>query len=266
MPTRIESIKKLIFNKRLLLYLVVITALATACRSKKGLQLDQHKLYSEAELIRNFLTRLEVDFYSGKAKLKISSGKGTDRANLYLRSRTDSVLWMSGKRLSVEGGRMQMDNDTATLINRLEKNYKVIPLDTLETVLGFTGDLRYLQDMILGVTPQLDTAALWQISSDSTTLVMKSLAQNLIHKFVVDRQTGWVTGGQFESRYGASGYWTYGDYRKVTEQHYLPFFRKYEVQIDEDNYLSLEMNFSEMEINEPKAIRFQVPAHYTRIN
>lgn len=160
---------------------------------------------------------------------------------------------------------MQMDHSTATIINRLDKTYQVLPLDTLESYLGFTGDLGYLQDMILGITPELDTAAVWETSQNSSELVIKSQAQNLLHKFIVDKNSGKVTGGHFESKFGASGTWSYGDYREVGEQQYLPHFRKYEVQIDEDNYLSLEMDFSVIETNVPKRIRFDVPAHYKRL-
>jgi len=242
-----------------------MTTLATACKTKKGLQIMPDISYSDKELIRNFLARPAIDFYSGKASVKVKSSNGTDRFTLYVRSRTDSILWISGKRLSVEGGRMQMDDSTATIINRLDKTYQVLPLDTLESYLGFTGDLGYLQDMILGITPELDTAAVWETSQDISELVIKSQAQNLLHKFIVDKKSGTVSGGQFDSKFGASGTWTYGDYKDVGEQQYLPHFRKYEVQIDEENYLSLEMDFSVIEINVPKSIRFNVPTHYKRL-
>lgn len=221
--------------------------------------------YSEAELIRNFLYRPEVDFYSGKAKVKVKSSRGTDKFVMYVRSRQDSVLWFSGKRLSVEGGRLQVDTSTATIINRLDKTYQVLTLESLQSLVGFSGELPYLQDMVLGLTPELDTQQLWKTTISDDQFIVKTLTQNLVHEFQMDKNTGQVTGGYISSKFKNIGSWTYGDYRPVSDELELPFFRSYEVQMDEENYLSFEFDFSELEINETKRIRFDIPSHYTRI-
>ena len=109
------------------------------CKSKKKLQLAGHSGLSQKQIERIFWDKPQFDFFEAKAKIKIKTEQSSDKATLYLRAKPDSILWIAGKRLSVEGGRLQFDDTTATFINRLDKTYQRIPLDTLQASYGVTG-------------------------------------------------------------------------------------------------------------------------------
>ena len=237
----------------------------SSCKSKKLLDTSPTLQLTDAELIHQFRTPLAYSFFNGKAKVSISSPYGNQKGNLYLRGQKDSVLWAAVKKLSVEGGRMQIDHETATIINRLERTYQVFPLDTLSTLFGLTGDLNYLQDMTFGMTPDLDSLSSWNVKSDDATLSISSLAQNVLHQFTIDKYSGHVISGKFRAKFSGDGEWLYDDYREVKPGIYLPYYRKYDIYVSEDEYLSLEVKYSETILDEQKAIPFSIPRRYTRL-
>lgn len=234
------------------------------CKAKKTLKSSEQQGLSEKQIGAIFKKQPDFDFFSAKAKIKITTENSTDRATLYLRAKRDSILWIVGKRISVEGGRLQIDDTTATFINRLDKTYQIIPLDTLEKSYGITGDLSYIQDLFFGIAPTVDSDAQWKVERDSLHWTITSMAQNVLHAFHLDPLNGELLGGKFLSKSGYDGQWTYSDYRKVGTCCRLPYSRKYEMNISDESYLSVELQFSDITLDEPKIIKFDVPSHYTR--
>lgn len=254
------------FSRRLALGICVALltwAVSSGCKSKKVLAPDTAPSSREAALDL-LLHPPSIQSYSAKIKTKIVSTLGTDKATLYLRAETDSILWVAAKRLSVEGGRMQVDEHTATFINRLDKSYQIFPLDTIQTLFGFKGEYDYLQAMMYGVPPTMDMEGV-TIDKTEDHWIVKKVLHDLPHEFHVSRETGQFTGGKFTSKLAGSGEWTYADYREVKEGISLPHKRTYEMILPDDSYLSIDMEFVDLVVNEPVTIRFEVPEHYTRI-
>ena len=246
-----------------LLGLVLLLLLGSSCKSKKLLQTEA---LSEAEVIERFRTPTAYDFFNGKAKVSISSSAyPSQKGNLYLRGKKDSVLWAAVKKIGVEGGRIQIDQQTITILNRLEKTYQQFELDTLSSLFGVSGDLDYLQDMMFGMTPKLDSLELWDVISDKHSVHISSMTQNVLHQFTVSKSSGFVTGGKFRVKFAGDGEWLYDDYREVKPGVFLPYYRKYDIYVSEDEYLSLDIKFSEITLDEPKTLPFSVPSRYTRL-
>ena len=147
----------------------------------------------------------------------------------------------------------------------MDKTYQIIPLDTLQNSFGITGNLAYIQDLFIGRVPEVDEEDLWEVRRDSSHWTIKSTAQKVLHAFYLDPESGDMLGGEFRSNYGYDGKWTYSDYRVVGDCCRLPYFRKYEMNISDDSYLSVELKFSNITLDEPKRIKFDIPTRYTRV-
>lgn len=249
------------------LILIVLCSLPS-CKTKKIIQQanDSSILLSQKEAIDRFLSKPELSFFSGKAKVSFGTKQGTEKGLLYTRIASDSVIWAVVKKLSVEGGRAQITKDSATLINRLEKSYYTKPLAALEQSYGISADYNYIEDLFTAITPELDTTNYWETSEDSLHYIVATIIQDIHHVFYLDKRNGRVNSGSFQDKFAASGKWQYDDYRMITEGIELPFYRKYEITMGNDEYLSIEMKYSDIELNQAKDIKFSVPSHYTRIN
>lgn len=249
------------------LFLCLLICLPS-CKTKKALTTEktEQTILSQEEAIARFLNQPQIDFFSGKAKISIRSQYGTEKGNLYLRIKSDSVIWAAVKKLSVEGGRILITKDSASMINRLEKSYLTKPLDKIAESYGLAADYHYLEDLFIGQTPKLDSTTLWEVTEDSLHYSVKTLAQNIFHTFNLDKRTGTIASGAFHDKFVSDGTWIYGDYRLVKEGMVLPFYRRYELTMGNDEYLSLEINYSEIELDQPKDIKFSIPSHYSRMN
>ncbi len=252
-------------NKSIGILLIAIFFLI-GCKAKKAIQLSEYPGLTEKQIVDLFDQQPNFDFFSAKAKIKIITDHSSDKATLYIRAKPDSIFWLAGKRLSVEGGRLQIDDTTATFINRLDRTYQIIPLDTFQESYGISGDLSYIQDLFFGVRPDIDKEAYWEVKRDSQHWTIKTIAQNVLHAFHLDPYTGEMVGGKFYSKQGYDGQWTYSDYRKTGEMYKLPYYRKYELNISDESYLSVELQFSEIILDEPKGIKFDIPNQYTRVH
>jgi len=245
--------------------LLIAFVFLIGCKAKKTLQLSEYPGLSEKQIVALFDQQPNFDFFSAKAKIKITTDQSSDKATLYIRAQPDSIFWLAGKRLSVEGGRLQINDTTATFINRLDRTYQIIPLDTFQESYGIVGNLSYIQDLFFGVIPAVNKEAYWKVERDSLHWTIKTMAQNVLHSFHLDPYTGELIGGKFFSKQGYDGHWTYSDHREIGENYKLPYYRKYELNISDESYLSVELQFSEITLDEPKRIKFDIPSQYTRV-
>jgi hypothetical protein len=57
---------------------------------------------------------------------------------------------------------------------------------------------------------------------------------------------------------------SFDDYKKIPVLGWFPYLRTIEAYSPETGNTHIEAEFSDVEINQPKAWRFEIPAHYTR--
>ena len=247
--------------------LLCIVCCFFSCKSKKKLAIDdnQEVLLTQKEALDIFMTRPDYGFISGKAKVSISSEHGSEKGTMYVRSIRDSLIWIAVKKLSVEGGRVLITKDTMTVLNRLEKTYQKFPLSELQDRYGVTTDFTYLQDMFFGITPEMDTTGVWKQEVGLLSYTFAAMASNIYHEFHVSKSSGLQIGGRFSEKFSSDGEWLYSDHRIIQEGMVLPYKREYVVNHGINESFSLKLKFSEIEVENPKAIKFSIPNHYTEL-
>ncbi len=241
--------------------------LFVSCKAKQQLIPEPTSELETQEIIDRFLEQPDYEFVSGKAKINVASPYGSVRATLYLRTIKDSVIWMAVKKLSVEGGRVLITPDSMFLIVRPEKTYQKYALADINKTYGLNGDFSYIQNLILGLTPEVDTTQFWEVNETGQKVEVKTSIKNILHKFILDRASGNVTSGTFRDQFVADGDWQYENYIFSIDNTAIPAKRIYNIQLaDESEIQTLKIEFSEIEVDMPKSIRFEIPSHYTRTN
>ena len=238
----------------------------TSCKSKKALQIPTpESQITQEEVLAKFLTPPDYTFFSGKAKLRVSSINGSDKGTLYIRSIPDSVIWMAVKRLSVEGGRILITPDSITVINRLEKSYSKLAISELESRYGVTANFNYIQKMILGFNPSVSKADISKYEETESAYTLSAMLYDIYHEFDLEKNTGQTIGGKFNERFQVDGKWDYAEYKALTTDISLPYKRNYQIQSANNPDFDISIDFSEIELDIPKEIPFSIPKHYERI-
>ena len=167
-------------------------------------------------------------------------------------------------RLSVEGGRALITKDTVTILNRLEKTYTQFPISDLEEKYGIRPDFSYIQDMLLGFTPEMIRSDITDVEQGEDIITITSIIQDIYHQFFVSKIDATTRGGLFNEKIRADGTWEYSEHAIVNNDIFLPYNRKYKFQVDGAGQFDLDLKFSEIELDNPKAIKFSIPDHYTK--
>ena len=98
----------------------------------------------------------EIDFRYLAAKSKISfksHQQDIDNANVNIRVRKDSLIWMSVSKLGIEAVRGLITRDSITIIDKIHREYSVYDFPALSKQFNFDMNFDLLQALIVGNLP-----------------------------------------------------------------------------------------------------------------
>lgn len=248
------------------LFFAALVLFVISCNTQKHLSVpkDYITAFTKEEIYDNIFHPDTVNWFSAKAKIKIKNNHSSQKALMYLRMKSDSAIWLVFKKLSVEAARALVTKDSLNIIYRLDKTYQSEHLDSIQNVYGFNSDYSFMQDFILARVPAVDTTKLWKEKEHSETYEFRSMFDDKVIDFTYQKQDGLLSSGKFYDRFNLDGNWEYSDYR-IVQGHKIPFQRKFQVNFDADNYLDLEINFIEIDVEKAHNLKFEIPDHYSRI-
>lgn len=243
-----------------------LACISTGCRTKKNLIIPTgQQTLSDSQIKKQLTQSLDLNFFSATAKVKLKTENESIKGKMWLRCKPDSVIWAVVKKASIEGGRIQMTADSTSVIYRLDKAYQTVSNSTLGEDLGITTDLSTLSHLLIGHNIPCDTLALWEAELDTSIWKIKSSFADFLIDLRVDAYTGHILEGLIVSNFKGEGQFFYNDYREVIKDVWLPYQRTYTFSHPENGETKIDLSFSEIKLNEPKAIKFQIPSHYQRI-
>ena len=98
----------------------------------------------------------EIDFRYLTAKSKISfksPEQDIDNANINIRVRKDSLIWLSVNKLGIEAVRGLITHDSITIIDKIHREYAIYDFPTLSRQFNFEMNFALLQALIVGNLP-----------------------------------------------------------------------------------------------------------------
>ena len=98
----------------------------------------------------------EIDFRYLTAKSKISfksPEQDIDNANINIRVRKDSLIWLSVNKLGIEAVRGLITHDSIMIIDKIHREYTVYDFPTLSKQFNFDMNFALLQALIVGNLP-----------------------------------------------------------------------------------------------------------------
>ncbi|HEX8328758.1 MAG TPA: DUF4292 domain-containing protein [Hymenobacter sp.] len=95
-------------------------------------------------------TNTSFQFLSAKGKAQLNMKGNKQGANLALRMRRDSIIWVSASLVGVEGVRAVLTRDSVRVLNRLDKTYFSGGYDYLSKLLNVPVSFAQMQALLLG--------------------------------------------------------------------------------------------------------------------
>lgn len=124
----------------------------------------------------------EIDFKYLTAKSKLSFKSKTQdisNANLNLRVRKDSAIWISISKVGIEAVRALITRDSVAIMDKLERRYAIYDFPTLSRQFNFEMNFDLLQALIVGNLP-LPKRPVQKIKNERDYLLLRQSAGKVL--------------------------------------------------------------------------------------
>lgn len=215
-----------------------------------------------SELRKN---KVDVEWLSAKLDLSIDSDQQSVKASGNLRLHRDSLIWINIRKLGIEVARMEITPDSVYLINYLDKSYLIKDLKYLERQFGVPADFSQLQQLILGNPVFFGTDDSLRLKVDSTQYHLSGNNNRQSAEYRIDAGSFLLKKMFFKERWaGRELSITQDRYQSLPQVPNFSYLRIFNVTSPETGIMNAEVEWSNLEVNVPKNIRFEIPDHYDR--
>ncbi len=214
-------------------------------------------------------TNTTFAFLSAKGKAQIDLKGNKQGANLALRMRRDSIIWLSASLVGVEGVRAVLTHDSVRVLNRLEKTYFSGSYDYLSKLLNVPVSFAQMQALLLGdylpapsgITPTVapEEADHQRVSYPQAGVLVERLLQASTGRVQQLKMSDEATKRDLTV--------DYTDFRPLEEQANLPFAHATLVQAKQGTAGTVMAAINYIKVNagrERLAFPFTVPKGYKR--
>jgi hypothetical protein len=223
---------------------------------------ERSSKYLMKRLIQN---QVAADWFSAKARITYQDKNETVKLTSYVRMRKDSVIWMNFKKLSIEAARLLMTPDSMVILNRMDKEYTVKDYQFVQQNFRIPANFSGLQSFLLG-NPLFFSADL-EAGVESPYYLLKDQTSNYPSSYYLDGLSYWLSKVIIEDRSeNRNVELTLADYKQLEDEQNFSYFRSLTFQSEELGEVEIDIEFSKVELNVPKTIKFEIPDRYTRID
>jgi uncharacterized protein DUF4292 len=236
-----------------------------SCRGSKNLKSGKFPDNMTAESLYDSLEAHQPSYnwFNAKARIRAQTDEIAVSATIQLRMLRDSLIWIRAEKLGFEVGRALIRPDSAFIINRINREYYAVKLseflDEYNAPFGFEDLQRLLASGTIELlshqlqSEQVKNFTRLRISADEFLgLYWFDKSMVLDHSLLVDTR-------------GRSVEVEYDDYRPVAGSGDIPFVRFHKL-FDGESTTELSLRFTDIELDIPKSVRFQIPRHYEKVD
>ncbi|GAB3313632.1 DUF4292 domain-containing protein [Hymenobacter humi] len=214
-------------------------------------------------------TNTSFTFLSAKGKAQITMKGNKQGANLALRMRRDSIIWVSASLAGIEGVRAVLTPDSVRVLNRIEHTYFTGGYDYLSKLLNVPVSFEQMQALLLGDYLPAPTGTTPTVATEEAgrQRVTYPLADVLIER-LLQAATGRVQQLKVSDEATKRNLTVdYTDFRQLEEQAGLPFAHATFIQAQQAalGVITAAINYTKVNAGRERlAFPYTVPKGYKR--
>ncbi len=247
-----------------LFFLLILSVLWLGCKTTRRTPV---KLPEKSKMeIYQVLQDHNIDFewFSAKADANISSSSLSGSGDLRLRIRKDSLVWMIGKKLSIEGVRAKITPVEFATIYRQDNSYQKEPFHYLSHLAGFEINFSDLQELAIGNIFLPDTSNIDSLDQTMEHYTLYSEIDGFKVKYYVDPFAMQLDRVILKDPKDQQLTITYSDYKNLDVDRELAHRLSLTFESSEESAKCI-LKFKDVELDVVKRTPFKIPSHYTRI-
>ena len=248
-------------NKYWFLWIGLVLGLA-ACKTPQVSTSTQALPKRSANFLLKRLSRQHIDYqwWGCRAKLKLDSPQEKATFFAKIRMQKDSLIWLSLRKMSVEGARVRITPDSIEILDRQNSQYLKRPFSHLVERYGVSLTFQDLQDLLAGnpILYQKQTL-LPSIEAQRYRLATPKTQADVLRIFL--EGTTYQLSELSGSQKGNLVEMHYDQYEPIGEQT-IPISRNLYIETAENEQLSLDMTYSNIVLDEVQKVGFKIPDSY----
>lgn len=211
------------------------------------------------------------EFLSIKGKAQVTLKGNKQGANLSVRVRRDSIIWVSGGLAGFEGVRAVLTRDSVRVINRLEKTYFSGGYDYLTKLLNVPVSFEQMQTLLLGDYLPAPAGPKPTVTTEEADRqrVSYNLSSVLVEHLLQAGNTGRVQQLRLSDEAAKRNLTVdYTDFQPLDAPQALPFARSLFVQAQQPSAgaVTAAINYNKVEVSRTRlSFPFEVPKGYRRL-
>jgi len=209
--------------------------------------------------------RLSPEWFESRLRIDYADEDMSVSASATLRMKKDSLLWLSVKKLGFEIARVQVTRDSVYVVDRFNKEYTIEGLAYLAESYGLpAGSLAELQDFILGNPVFFGSDAL-EIEPLGPTYRLQGSSPDMAAEYLIGTDDFLLKKMAFKDlRQEQEMSALLEGYEDLEGQRKFSYIRNLMLESKYSGQANVALQFSNVALNVPKQIRFDIPSRYTR--
>lgn len=248
------------------LIILIAFLVVSACSTKKKLSTGDVPNRTKAEIYQSLVDRnIDFEWFSGKAKTQLETPDESVSGTMNLRVKRDSAALVAVSKFGIEAARVLIDKNEYTVLYRLEGVYETNPIDKLSDIFSVAASFEDIQQLMFGNVILADSSQM-VMRKDSVYYVVDANVDDLRLSYYVNGYTLALDKMVIQDRQGRVATTTYKDYRPVGKHGSIAYERNLVFPLSKSENGSINISFSEFDINVPKEFKFSIPSRYEKIN
>jgi hypothetical protein len=248
------------------IFLLLISGLYFSCSTTKNLKSLSLYPRTKSELYTALENRnIDFQWFTGKASTSYESPEEGISGSIDIRMRKDSIVWVAAKKLGIEAVRVLIDAHEYTVLNRIMGEYQKGSTSEINTIIPVVASFEDMQQLIFGNVILPDSSRM-SIEHDSVYHVISWVDEGMHFRYYLHSHSLALERISITDRARRTSTASYSDYRNIVGFGMIPYERIFTFPYDSEGNTTMSFSFSEIAINEPKAIKFTIPNSYERVN
>lgn len=254
------------FNAPLALLLVALALLGSGCKTTRSASGALREVTPEGlmDLLRD--NQIKATSLEAKAKITFTDDNQQISVAATIKMRKDSFLWASIKKLGFEVARVKITPDSVYILDRINNEYAVRDLKFMEEGFNVPANLQTLQALLLGNPLFFSTA---NMRAETQAPFYHLFGENEFHENhywvqTIDRKLSKMDIKDKRQRRNVS--MQLQEYALLAEgRQNFSYLRNMEMNSHDLGRVAVEVHFSEVALDKPLEMNFEVPDRYTRV-
>ncbi|MDX1665598.1 MAG: DUF4292 domain-containing protein [Saprospiraceae bacterium] len=245
-----------------------ILLFATSCASSKKTAVKKPKAgkitaeYLSQHMVEN---QVKANWLSAKAKVGYQDDYVSVNGSATLAIRKDSLIWMSVRKLGFEVARVQITPDSVYVIDRLSNEYSVKSLQSLADSYQLPANFSALQALLLG-NPIFFSRKPLKMIAQTEYYLLENRSDNIFSQYQIGVEGLNIRGMQFDDfNENRRIDLQYESYERIPGGQNFSYLRNLKFDSQDTGQLNIAIKFTEVELDTPRQIRFEIPDRYQRV-